>query len=253
MKACADRQRPIPPKTVEEIAFQLQVDGNKPTGAPAQLGDLMMMNAVAARSKRAHAMSAEFVSALPSAATPQPELKVPQPWAGRNETPAEPIGLPAVAASPRDSAATPVTPVAISVSALMRPVVEAIIRPVPAPAPPVAPKEPSRDPIPLPVVAASLEDIVLTPAKPLAASGPALTKRAVVEVRDPPARTHGPLPVRKVAVAAPRPSSTAVHISKAQLSLAASLSSIERVASNWLRWLRQPATLGRGATRGKTR
>jgi general secretion pathway protein A len=253
MKGCADRERPIPPKTIEEIAFQLQVDGHKPTGAPAQLGDLMMMNAVAARSRRAQAMSAESASASSSAASLQPELKIPEPWAGREETPTDPIGLAAGTARPEDSAATPVAPIALSVSALMKPVVEAIIRPVPRPASPVAPKEPSRDPIPLPVVAANLEDIVLTPASPVPASGPSLTKRAVVEVRDPPSRTHGPLPVRKVAVAAPRRSSTAVHMSKAQLSLAASLSSIERVASNWLRWLRQPASFNRGGTRGKTR
>ncbi|HTW23105.1 MAG TPA: hypothetical protein VMD78_05870, partial [Candidatus Baltobacteraceae bacterium] len=85
----------------------------------------------------------------------------------------------------------------------------------------------------------------------------AATPKAAPDIRSGPARTPAtPKPETK-----PNNGSSAVKASparpqaptKTQTSLLASLSSIERVAANWLRWLRQPIGSSRGPLRGKGR
>ncbi len=192
MKACAERSRPVPTKTIEEISFQFQADGRRFGGPPVQLGDLMMMNAVAARSKRANAMLEVAASPNFGTAAPQPEPRIAAP-------------------------------------------------------PSLARTEPSPDPAPPSVETSAPEDAASLPPSPVLASGPVLkeprTDSGIALVRAP-----VPLPVPKTVAVPARPGGAPVRASaKARVSLLASLSSIERVASNWLRWLREPVAPGGGA------
>ena len=195
MKACAERTRPVQTKTIEEVAFQFQTDGTKPVGAPVQLGDLMMMNAIAARSKRASAMFAVSASANAVAARPQPEPKdSAPPLMARKEPLPDPTPLPIETSRVKNFAPAPRTPAPVLVSA-------------------PAPREPAA------------ESRVSAPA-----AAPLLKSSTVTRV---PARAPSHVEFRM------------------QLSLLASLSSIKRVASDWLRWLRQPIGSSHGATHGK--
>jgi general secretion pathway protein A len=252
MKACAERSHPVQPKTVEEVAFQFQFDGHKPLGSPVQLGDLMMMNAVAARSKRANARLAESPSAGPSAATSQPEPRVPQHSAGRTEPSPDLVRPPIGAADPKSPAPAPTKPIAASAPVLVRPAVDSRLFPAPTPAPLAAPRLSPPDPIRLPIGVASPKDTVPTLTKPTAASAPVLAKPAV-DSRVSPTRTTAPPSARKPPIVAHLPPLVLAHTAKAELSLLASLSSIERVASNWLRWLREPIRSNRAPTQRKTR
>ena len=210
MKACAERRRPVPTKTIEEISFQFQADGRQFGGPPLQLGDLMMMNAVAARSKRANAMLAMAASSRPVTAAQQPEPRATarQPEPTTAAQPPEPR----IAAEP-SLARTGALPV----------------------------------PAPLPVETSTPEDAASPPPSPVMASGPVLreprTDSGIALVR-----AHVPLPVPKTVAAPARPAAAPVRAeARARLSVLVSLSSIERVASNWLRWLREPFAPGRGA------
>jgi len=257
MKACAERQRPIPPKTVEEIAFQFQVDGHKPVGMPAQLGDLMMMNAIAARSRRANGRIAGSASADSTIAALPPEQK---PDEAHFDAPAplpEPMPLPV--AGTLDSGQIPVSsvPAAASSSASLNPATVNLLIDLHA-APrlelttPASPKEPPPDPIDLLIGATSSPSIAPKPPKAMAASAPAPGKPAF-DSGAPIARSSPAMRTPKAAAAIPSPSAFAHLPAKAQLSLAASLSSIERAATNWLRWLREPIGSSRGTSRGKSR
>lgn len=173
IKACSERSRPVVTKIIEEIAFQFQGDGRRFAGSPAQLGDLMMMNAVAARSKRASVMFA--VAASPSS------------------------GSAAQQAEPRAAAQ-------LSVARTL----------------------PSPDPTPLP------------PPSPVVASRPVFkepkTDSGIALLRAPIA-----LPAPKTTPVPTTPAGASVRAgAQARLRVQASLSSIERLASNWLRWLREP-------------
>jgi general secretion pathway protein A len=185
MKACAERSRPVPTKIIEGIAFQFQADGRQFAGAPLQLGDLMMMNAVATRSKHANAMLAVAASSTSSTAAQQPEPRV-------------------------------------------------------AVQPPMARTEPSADPAPLPVEAGEPENFAPLPPSPVVASRPML-KETRADSGIALMRAPVPLPVPKTVAVPTRPVSASVPAeAKARLSLPVFLSSIEGVASNWLRWLREP-------------
>jgi len=197
MKSCAERNRPVQPKTIEEVAFEFQADGHKPVGAPVQLGDLMMMNAVAARSKRASAMFA-----VPAPSSLGIEISQPEPGAAQ---------------------------------------------------PPAVPEEPSPDPIAWPIVSATPENFAAAAA---AVSVPPLVQELAVDSGISPARTPALPPVQKPAVVASAPPKVPARSeANGQVSLVTSLSRIERVASNWFRWLREPIGSGRGTggTKGKAR
>jgi general secretion pathway protein A len=199
MKACAERSRPIQAKSIEEIAFQFQGDGRRFAGPPAQLGDLMMMNAIASRSKRANAMLAVAASSSSGTAAQQPEPRAAQPSIARTEPSPDPTPLPVETGEPTNFASPPPSPVVAS-------------RPVPVL------KEPRTD------------------------SGIALVRAAV------------PLPLPKAVAVPTRPAGASARAeAKARISSLASLSSIERAASNWIRWLREPFGSGRGANGGTHR
>jgi len=311
MKACSEQTRPVAPRTVEEIAFQFQVDGNKPVGTPVQLGDLMLMNAVAARSRRTNATRADAAPAGINRVEPPSRAHATElPAEKRHEAACEPVSPPIIGAeaiAPQASATT----VAESVPVLEEPVVETPIALVPAPAPPktevmaddelmdpiqmivsaasdtaasppssdaadptaaraeiaeppagaldVAPAE-SVSPAPAPPAPPLAQVLVLTAAagatsagtpsaRPVALKPPATRTPQKARSAAPPVSPS----IRKPARPAPRPPKTAATLSRTHLSLLASLSSIERVASNWLRWLREPIGSGRAATRGKAR
>jgi general secretion pathway protein A len=252
MKACAEQKRPVPPKTVEEVAFQFQVDGNKPVGAPVQLGDLMMMNAVAARSKRASAMLEVSASAIPTPATWRPELTLLPSSATRSEASPDPIPLPLAGAAPMDSPPAPATPVATSAPTLTTAAADALVSPAPTPALPIAAKEPPSEPIRLSVALPSPEVAAATSERPATAKGPMLRKPGV-DSRSSPARTPALPSIRKAAILALRRSKAPALSAKAHLWLLASLSSIERAVSHWLRWLREPMGYSHGTTRGRSR
>jgi general secretion pathway protein A len=304
MKACAERMQPVPPKTVEEVAFQFQVDGNKPVGTPLQLGDLMLMNAVAARSKRANAMRADSGLASASGVKAQPEAKAAEPVETVNESSPEPIPLPIVAnesaplsamsveaglpvlmeltmEAPVAFAPTPVVPdseelpdpIQLIVSASSAtdiatpeiteptatdacvpapPVVEMIVAAETSAAPPTTPETPGAAQIFVLAAAAGVRDSAAPSARPIAMKAPVVTTPSL-DARSAAARTTTPAPIHKTAPLAPRPSKASANLAKAHISLLASLSSIERAASNWLRWLRQPIGSGRGTTRVKMR
>ncbi|HEX4003364.1 MAG TPA: AAA family ATPase [Candidatus Acidoferrales bacterium] len=316
MKACAERMRPVAPKTVEEIAFQFQVDGNKPVGAPLQLGDLMLMNAVAARSKRANAMRTDSgLAGNAGRVEPRMESKTAEPPVKTSNAVPEPIPLSVVAAELIEST-LPGAPAIENLPEKTQPATETPIALVPTPVAPVAESpsdEGSIDPIQLIVSAAAPGDIASpAPARPTAADaripeapatalemapaadeGPAqgnaanepLAAPLLVMTAAAGAAHSGPTPARPVTVKAPvvaattpsltarstpprpaappsihkaarlalRSSRTSAGLAKTHLSLLASLSSIERAASNWLRWLRQPIGSGRGTMRGKAR
>jgi general secretion pathway protein A len=201
MRACAERSRPVPTKTIEEISFQFQADGRQFGGPPLQLGDLMMMNAVAARSKRANAMIAIAASSSSGSATRQPE----PPGAAQQP-------------EPKVAAQTP-----------------------------VAPTDSSLEPASLPVETVTPLDSVPLPANPVAPSRPVL-KEPRIDSGIALVRAPAPLPLPRTVAVPARPARVPVRAdARARLSLLVSLSSIERVASNWLRWLREPFAPGRGA------
>lgn len=257
MKACAERTNPVPPKTVEEVAFQSQLDGNKPVGAPVQLGDLMMMNAIARRSKRANALIEVSLSAAPLEITAEPEPKFPEP-PPRNEIPAAkdvaspPMAFAAAAAAAATPTAVPEPPQLVADVRLA----------------PTAPPEPSPTPAPVAehtigaleqtsqAIAAKPQDAVPAPARPINAHVSATPKRVpdiqgTARTSTPPAPLKA-VPKRVVAAAKASPPPPQAQ-SKTQASLLASLSSIERAAANWLRWLREPIGSHRGApSRGKS-
>jgi general secretion pathway protein A len=308
MKACAERARPVPPKTVEEVAFESQFDGNKPLGAPVQLGDLMLMNALAARSKRTHAMHASPGFASASHIEAEAEAKALQPLSV-NETPHEPIPLPIVAAEITVPDPMPTMPIADHEPMTAESAVVATIAVVPMPVAPAPPDEELPDPIqlivsaaadtadngvamgaeaiaasvpvppPLAIALAATEDtsapsatpverhpapiLVLAAAagardgagaaaRPIAVKTPTVTTPSLSAGRAV-TRTLAPASIHKAAPLAPRLSRASASFAKTQTSLLASLSSIERVASNWLRWLRQPIGSGRGTVRAKMR
>ncbi|MFZ0785713.1 MAG: AAA family ATPase [Candidatus Acidiferrales bacterium] len=310
MKACAERMQSVPPKTVEEVAFQFQVDGNKPVGTPVQLGDLMLMNALAARSKRANTTRADSGLANASGVEAQPEAKVAEPAETVNESLPAPIPLPIVANEIIESAPlsamsveaglpvlmeltmeeapvafvpTPVEPVApdseelpdpiqLIVSAASAsdiatpeiteptatdacvpapPIVEMIVAAETSAAPPTTPETPGAAQIFVLAAAAGVRDLAAPSARPIAMKAPVVTKP--LDARSAAARTAMPAPIHKTAPLAPRPSKASANLARAHVSLLASLSSIERAASNWLRWLRQPIGSGRGTTRAKMR
>lgn len=197
MKACAEGSRPVPTKTIEEIAFQFQVDGRKFAGAPVQLGDLMMMNAVGARSKRASAMLAMSTSSRPTGAVRQPE--------------------------PRDVH------------------------------PPAIPKAPTPNPIPLPIETTRPENFARDLPTAAMAGTPLVLKVSATGSGVSSAWTPLRAAAKKPAAVTRTPSSTGTRSeNEGHRSLLASLSSVDRVVSNWLRWLRQPMNFGRGSARGKT-
>ena len=270
MKACAERTKPVPPKTIEEVAFQFQVDGNKPVGAPVQLGDLMMMNAIAARSKRANAMIEVSLSAAPLEAAAQPEPQIPEPPVGQNAMVAESIQLPI---QPVDIAK--VIADIVKVNDAAAPPIESVLA---APEPAqlvvdvrVAPAAPETTPTPSSEAGTSaLEPVELRavskPREPAPASAPArpinahvaVAPKRVPDIRGTAAWTPAAPTTKTVAsspLAAPKTSRPLAHShSKTQISLLASLLSIERVATNWLRWLREPIGSNRGGlSRGKSR
>jgi general secretion pathway protein A len=306
MKACAERTRPVPPKTVEEVAFQFQVDGNKPVGTPVQLGDLMLMNAVAARSKRANAMRADSGLVSASRVESPSEAKVAEPMETPNEALPESISLPIVANEISESAPAPPMTLEASAPVLMELMLEAAA--ACAAAPVALDSEELPDPIQLIVSAASATDIVtpemtepmatdacvpappvfevvaagdaapappVTPETPVpaqillqaAAAGaanpaapaiPVAMRAPVVTTASPNARSAAPrraapVSIHKAAPLAPRPSKASANLARAHVSLLGSLSSIERVALNWLRWLRQPIGSGRATARVKMR
>ena len=185
IKACFERSRPVPTKIIEEIAFQFQGDGRRFAGSPAQLGDLMMMNAVAARSKRASVMFAVAASPSNGSAAQQAEPRAAaQPSVARTAPSPDPTPLPVETGSPKNSASPPPSPVVAG-----RPVF----------------KEPKTD------------------------SGIALVRAPIA------------LPAPKATPVPTTPVGASVRAeAQARLSLRASLSSIESLASNWLRWLREP-------------
>jgi general secretion pathway protein A len=251
MKACAERNRPIPPKTVEEVAFQFQVDGDKPLGTPVELGDLMMINAIAARSKRAKLVPAESAGAGPGAGTSRPELETPAAPASQDEPSPGPLRLPGVAA-PVHSAPLPATPVAASAPALRKPVADAPVSPAAAPVAPTVVKEPPPQLIRLLAAVAAPDDGASAPARPVAIQAP-LSTGPTLDPRGSLVRTPAPLSTREIPALASRPSRASLDSRwRAQLSLL-SLSSIERVASNCVRWLREPMRSNRGATRDRPR
>jgi general secretion pathway protein A len=225
MKACAERNRPVHPETIEEVARQFQVDGHKPIGPPVQLGDLMLMNAIAARSKRADAMLAMSASARPSAATSQPEPSTAQQPASR-EPLQEPIHSPLHAAEskPRDAAPTPATPMAARAPVFTKLAADFLSSAAQTSAPPAVPKEPSPEPIRLPAGAASPKNFEPAPAPApfMAASAPVLTKLAADFLSSTAAQTPAPSTVPKepppepirlpAATASPRDSMPAIPI-----------------------------------------
>jgi AAA domain-containing protein len=256
MKACAERQRPVPPKTIEEVAFQSQVDGHKPVGAPVQLGDLMMMNAIAARSKRANARLAVSAPLNPeAAAAAPPEVETRPDPAGATESSPETTPMPVSAIKPEETPApAPPAPVVSNAPTFASAPIDFHADPAPVPvqaaAPLAAPKELSPEPFLLPI----------GPISDRAAAKNAAPAR-VTEFAKPSSDSRSPLPrtptppsLPEPAGIAPRPSSaTAPLPAKTQRSLAASLSSIERATSNWLRWLREPIGSNRGTKPGKAR
>ncbi|HEX4077179.1 MAG TPA: AAA family ATPase [Candidatus Acidoferrales bacterium] len=315
MRSCAEQARPVAPKTIEEVAFESQFDGNKPLGAPVQLGDLMLMNAMAARSKRTNALRAgsELASAsrverqaetkatepvekisesLPepiqqtilvdeiiepaSAPTMPLEATAPVPMELALEAPAafvpapveavapdseelpdpihDPIRLIVSAAETRDITAPEIaeSPVAVDAPAADSPVEEMIAAAEQLSPPPAAPEPPPLGPILVLSAAAGATGVTAAPARPVAVKAAMMTTSPPT-ARSALQRTAAPKSIRKAAPLAPRPSRASTSLAKTHTSLLASLSSIERVASNWLRWLREPIGSGRGTTRGKTR
>ena len=262
MKACAERIKPIPPKTVEEVAFQFQVDGNKPVGAPVQLGDLMMMNAVAARSRRAKALIEVSLSAAPLETTAPPEPTVPEPPAAQSAPAAESVSardqaadIAEVIAELNGATESPAEP-APAVPEHAQLVVDVRMAPAAAPETTLTQAPVIAATAPAPVELRPASKTAQAPARPVNAHL-AATPKAAPDIRSGPARMPPtPKPETK-----PNNGSSAVKASparpqaptKTQTSLLASLSSIERVAANWLRWLRQPIGSSRGPLRGKGR
>lgn len=138
VKSCAERTRPVQPKTIEEVAFQLQIGGSKPLSAPVELVDSLMKDAVAAQSKRARALFAVAASASVVAARSQSEPRASaQPLMARKEPPSDPIPSPIETATTKNFAPAPRTPVAVSAPMPEEPVADSRIS---APAPTLVPK-----------------------------------------------------------------------------------------------------------------
>ena len=261
MRACAERTKPIPPKTIEEVAFQFQFDGNKPLGTPVQLGDLMMMNAIAARSKRSNAMIEVSLSAGPLVAASQPPTSILEPKNLEAASPTEtavdsirlPIGPPDIVTL-KDLVPPTLAPVVSSAEPAQL-VVDVRFAPAAAPEPESTPAPmlvpvaaaaaPKPEPIALQVVGKP-HDATPAPIRPVNANV-TIAPKPVPDVRNAPTRTAAPTASKAAAVTAKTPQS------KAQVSLLASLLSIQRAATNWLRWLREPIGGSRGTSRVKVR
>jgi general secretion pathway protein A len=235
MTCCAQGSRPVQPETIEEVARQFQVDGYKPIGPPLKLGDLMMMNAVAARSKRANAMLADSSPMLPSEITSRLKPQDFHQPIERADPPSNSIRLPVVEPGPKNAAPTPVTPRAASMPASTKP--------------PIERADPPPNSIRLPAVEPGPKNAAPTPLAPRAAGVPASTKPRI-DFRGPSTPMPARPPAPKATLAKPPISNTARHAeSMVQVSLRASLSTIEHIASSWLRWLREPMRSRRGPTR----